>query len=51
MEQSTCLVDEEILRLEIAMQDAVIMAVCNAAQQLVHERLRTDGWTMYLQLE
>jgi hypothetical protein len=40
-------VNEQVLRFQIAMQDAVLMAVSDALQQLIQERLRkrTDNAT------
>lgn len=35
-------VDEKILRLEIAMEHAILVAECNSLEQLIHERLDGD---------
>lgn len=39
----TLVVDQQVLRLEIAMEDSVIMAEGDTAEQLVHEGLDGDG--------
>lgn len=41
--QLALVVDEKVLRLEIAVQDAVLVAEGNTAEQLVHERLDSHG--------
>lgn len=41
--EATCLVDEQILRLEISVKDALLVAEGHATQQLVQERLQIYG--------